>query len=167
MSNQNDSRWWEFYGIRYAQGTVVGAMFVYFLFSQNEKLKNILFIPSDPKDFGMPHLILLAIYGLAYCYIASAPILVMHAGRGFLFASATNPDPHKGKMARRFFAGGLPLVVSTIYYFTGSHPITGALALFVYTFVLAMQITIIASIFHFRWNQTIDYYKKIVTVQRE
>lgn len=82
MNEQNDSHWWEFYGVRYAQGTVVGAMIVFFLFSQNEALKKLLFLPADPKDFGMPHLILLAVYGLAYCYIASAPILIMHAGRG-------------------------------------------------------------------------------------
>jgi hypothetical protein len=31
-----------------------------------------------------PHLILLAAYGLAYCYIASSPFLVFHAGRFLL-----------------------------------------------------------------------------------
>ena len=39
MNKQNDSHWWEFYGVRYAQGTVVGAMIVFFLFTQNETLK--------------------------------------------------------------------------------------------------------------------------------
>ncbi|MDP2143671.1 MAG: hypothetical protein Q8J80_06010 [Gallionella sp.] len=85
MSSQNESRWWEFYGVRYAMGTVVGALIVHFIFSSNDNLRKLLFLPEKMDNFGMAHLALLAAYGLAYCYIASAPILVMHAARSFFW----------------------------------------------------------------------------------
>lgn len=31
MNNSHDSRWWEFYGVRYAMGTFVGALVVYYI----------------------------------------------------------------------------------------------------------------------------------------
>jgi hypothetical protein len=163
MSNQNDSNWWEFYGIRYAQGTVIGAMIVYFLFSRNESLKSILFLPSDAKDFGMSHLILLAIYGLTYCYIASAPILVLHAGRGLFFKSVTNPNPNKGTVIRLLFTLAPPTILSGYYFYISSTtPIEGALAIFVYTTIIALQLVMLLNVFNYRWTETIDYYKAII-----
>lgn len=141
MNGQNDSHWWEFYGVRYAQGTVVGALIVFFLFSQNESLKKILFIPSDPKDFGMPHLILLAIYGLAYCYIAIAPILIMHAGRGLMFKSPTNPTPNDGIVSRVLWVLIPSLVVTIIYcVYASSNKTIGGLAVFLYAMPAPRQL---------------------------
>jgi hypothetical protein len=85
MSEAANSRWWEFYGVRYATGTVVGALMVYFIFSSNSNLKTLLYLPEHADSFGMAHLALLAAYGLAYCYIASAPVLVLHAARAFFW----------------------------------------------------------------------------------
>ena len=73
------SRWWEFYFVRYALGTVFGILIIRFLASHG------LDIPF-PKDKGeeFPNaesLPLLLGYGLAYCYLASAPILLFHATR--------------------------------------------------------------------------------------
>jgi hypothetical protein len=80
-------RWWEFYGVRYAMGTIVGSIVFYVLASGNALLKP---LATDIKY--------LVSFGLVYCYIASAPILVFHAGRfllkerhrglGFLSAAA-------------------------------------------------------------------------------
>lgn len=163
MSSKIESNWWEFYGIRYAQGTVVGAMIVYFLFSQNTNLKMILFLPKDPKDFGVAHLILLAIYGLTYCYIASAPILVMHAGRGLLFKSKTNPQPMTGVFLRLFSLLVLALT-PPIYFLSkrGTTQLEEAGALFVYSALVAIQVIILANIFHFRWKETIAYSNVII-----
>lgn len=167
MSNQKESNWWEFYGIRYAQGTVIGAMIIYFLFSQSEQLRKILFLPNDPKDFGMSHLILLAIYGLTYCYIASAPILVMHAGRGLFFKSKTNPKPYRSTITRLLFALVPPCIISIYYLYGGeTNPAQGALALFVYTLIMTLQLVIISNIFHYRWTETIAYYKEIVSKRK-
>lgn len=66
-------RWWEFYVVRYAMGTIVGGIVFFVLCSGSQVLKPL-----------VTHLEYLAAFGLVYCYIASAPILVFHAGR-FLF----------------------------------------------------------------------------------
>jgi|GEM_PF-2309542 len=100
MSSEKNAQWWEFYAVRYAQGTVVGAVIIFFLFSQNPILERLLLLPEENRDFGMAHLILLAVYGLAYCYIASAPVLVMHAWRGMLFKSTVNSEPIKRSLWR-------------------------------------------------------------------
>ncbi|ADL55523.1 hypothetical protein Galf_1504 [Gallionella capsiferriformans ES-2] len=168
MNEQNDSHWWEFYGVRYAQGTVVGAMIIFFLFTQNEALKKLLFIPPEPKDFGMPHLILLAVYGLAYCYIASAPILIMHAGRGLMFKSPTNPNPNSGMLSRILWLL-IPSFLTTVIYFlnSSSDKTMGSLAVFLFSFLLAFQIQILVSIFKTSWQKTIDYYSAIVKKRKE
>ncbi len=163
MNEQNDSHWWEFYGVRYAQGAVVGAMIIFFLFSQNEALKKLLFLPSDPKDFGMPHLILLAVYGLAYCYIASAPILIMHAGRGLLFKSQTNLNPNNGLMSRVLWVLAPSFLSSAIYCINANTNKTiGSLAVFMFVMLVMFQIQILWSIFRASWPETIDYYLAIV-----
>jgi hypothetical protein len=64
-------------------GTVVGGVVFFLLCNTNPALKPMLFDAEAGKIDG-PLLALLAGYGLAYCYIASAPILVLHAGRFLL-----------------------------------------------------------------------------------
>jgi len=171
MNEQNDSHWWEFYGVRYAQGTVVGAMIIFFLFTQNESLKKLLFIPSEAKDFGMSHLILLAVYGLAYCYIASAPILIMHAGRGLLFKSPTNPNPNRGLLTRLFLRCVLPLLLTGIYLICTKETKTDksmeATAVFVFSLLVVLQIQILVSIFKTSWKETIGYYSAVVEKREE
>lgn len=95
-SNENSSRWWEFYAVRYAMGTVIGAVVFYFLCLSTPFLRPLLFntaaeftagaVPSSTPTVKLEvvQLSLLATYGLVYCYISSAPILVLHAGRFLL-----------------------------------------------------------------------------------
>ena len=125
--SSNFSRWWEFYAVRYAVGTVVGAIIVFLLCSNIPELKPILFETTGGKLYeatgvksyeatgvklheetgvklhettggklDSSSLLLLAGLGLAYCYIASAPILVFHAGR-FLLTT----DKNKYRLLRR------------------------------------------------------------------
>jgi hypothetical protein len=97
MSENSSSRWWEFYAVRYAMGTVLGALVFYFLCSTNSGWSALLFGGGSPPPTAVPeglHLVpikldktqmtLLVTYGLVYCYIASAPILVFHATRFLL-----------------------------------------------------------------------------------
>jgi hypothetical protein len=72
-SAESSLRWWEFYVVRYAMGTIVGGIVSYILCSGNPLLKP---LTSRPEY--------LAAFGLVYCYVASAPILVFHAGRFLL-----------------------------------------------------------------------------------
>ncbi len=78
-----DVKWWEFYAVRYAMGTVVGALTVFLLCTHTPGLSPLLLIEPG-KSFAAEHILLLGAYGLTYCYIASAPILVFHSSRFML-----------------------------------------------------------------------------------
>jgi len=77
----SSTRWWEFYAVRYGMGTVIGGAILLFLHRVPNGLLCVLLPGLQVEHITGPQLTLLAAYGLAYCYIASAPILVLHAGR--------------------------------------------------------------------------------------
>ncbi len=94
-SAEGSMRWWEFYAVRYAMGTVVGAIMLWLLFSLSPVLRPLLLGPAESDTALAPlmkldagQLSVLGIGGLVFCYVASAPILVLHAGR-FLLAVDT------------------------------------------------------------------------------
>src|ERR1700722_11264492 len=97
MAENPSSRWWEFYVVRYAMGTMFGALVFYFLCSTNPGWSALLFggggappmaglegLHLVPIKLDKTQMTLLVTYGLVYCYIASAPILVFHATRFLL-----------------------------------------------------------------------------------
>lgn len=108
----SSQRWWEFYGIRYGMGTVFGGIILYFVFKNNNQLKPLLFLSQDGKLDGA-QLTLFAAYGLVYCYISSAPILVLHAGRFILANKVAKPRLY----LRILLLFGLPLVALAITYY--------------------------------------------------
>jgi hypothetical protein len=80
------SRWWEDYLVRYFTGTLVGTACVFILvtniFFEGDTAavsKRMFFSPE--KDSTWLGLIALLLAGGAYCYLASVPITVFHAGR--------------------------------------------------------------------------------------
>ncbi len=86
-SGSGGSRWWEYYFVRYFVGTVVGCGIVIFLNTSCDSSLYGLLLPGftnfqDLKEFGAEAPILIGAIGLAYCYLASAPVLVLHATRG-------------------------------------------------------------------------------------
>lgn len=91
-----DKRWWEFYALRYALGTVMGVFILLYLFIHTDiatrfGLEKLAFlIPKDPKDLSFTHLVILGVCGLAYCYLSSAPMLVFHALRANMFKSSSH-----------------------------------------------------------------------------
>jgi hypothetical protein len=161
MSEKNGN-WWEFYGIRYAQGAVVGALLVFLIFSQNETLKKILILPAENKDFGVPHLILLAVYGLVYCYISSAPILIMHAARGLLFKSAINPNPSEGWISRLLTILGPSVAIVLFYWLIFDRDFSKCAAIFLFCLLVLFQFRLIYEVFYKSWPVTINYYKSII-----
>lgn len=169
MSNvSQESNWWEFYGVRYAQGTVVGALITFFLFSQSPALSHLLLMPAENKDFGMPHLILLAAYGLTYCYISSAPILILHAGRGLIFKTISNPTPSKNSLYR--IAAWLILSILPVIFVCAASSDINAVevgGLWAYTAIISFEIITLASIFHFKWNETKNYYLRTIDKRKK
>jgi hypothetical protein len=138
------SRWWEFYTVRYAMGTVVGAIVFYFLCATVPALKPLLFDSAvagvEPKISAIKldsvQLGLLATYGLVYCYIASAPILVLHAGR-FLFA---RPGALKDWLG---YLAGIFLVAAALSFFLSAKNIVHWVVGLGCSFVLILQYLVI------------------------
>lgn len=157
--SENSSRWWEFYAVRYGMGTVVGGVIFFFLCNTNPALKPMLFGAEAGKIDG-PLLALLAGYGLAYCYIASAPILVLHAGRFFIDIS------HGAKMSlwRILVLLAPPVILTLIFYFTRIY--TGSmLNVFSFVFLLAafvlwlQYLAIFFTLFHTK--EMLEFYEKL------
>ena len=131
--SQSSSRWWEFYAIRYGMGTVIGGIIFYFLCRSNDIMKPMLLgigVPNVDNVVTLDGnvLILLAGYGLAYCYISSAPILVFHAGR-FLLRPASKDL--WDTVARFLFMLIPPLSFASIFYCENEK--AGSLRVFFFT----------------------------------
>jgi len=105
---KKENKWWEFYIIRYSMGTVVGAIIVYAIIKTNTDLSSLLMLPGQKNELQYFHFIYLAILGLTYSYIASAPILVFHASR-FSFSYSNN----KSRCKPLWYALSL-IIISTV-----------------------------------------------------
>lgn len=147
----NSNRWWELYIVRYAIGTVVGAMCVYFilhtlgteakalwlmqpditkehigaLVEQCKQESNQACIvqaqlTQDLYGFNLAQLILLGIYGLAYTYFASAPVLVIHAIRRILLAKKAKSEDESQTTKPCLVLGILIFIGSLLLIFGGA-----------------------------------------------
>jgi hypothetical protein len=86
QKRDSSNRWWEYYFLRYFVGTVVGSMAVVFLTKLPGSHFSGLALTAikDSSDLGIKEVTVLAALGFAYCYIASAPMLLLHATRAQL-----------------------------------------------------------------------------------
>lgn len=78
--------YWIFYIVRYFVGTVVGSVIVaMLLYHSGSTIANMFSLSiSNVQELKQHHFIVAAVLGLAFCYISSAPILVMHTVRCYL-----------------------------------------------------------------------------------
>lgn len=159
QENQSSSRWWEFYAVRYGMGSVVGAVIFFFLCNTNPVLKPMLFGAEAGKIDGTL-LVLLAGYGLAYCYIASAPILVLHVGRFLLDIGKNSKAPYW-----RVGLILLPTLIATvIFFFTRS---MSGVALYFYSSVFALTFIILwpqyiaIGVTLFKSKELLAFYQKL------
>jgi hypothetical protein len=160
---ENTTRWWEFYAVRYAMGAVVGTIALLFLCSQRPETQ--LLLPgtsiSSPFSLDTPRLVLLAIYGLIYCYIASAPILVLHASRFLL-----KPDS-SGKELRRavFLYAVIPVLLGTCAYAIALHRNFEGRAMFtatVFALALLLEVEFVAVCLSVARNRLLfDFYVRL------
>lgn len=77
-----NNRWIDQYLLRYAVGTIVGAAIVAYLFL---RLPETVRTQLPALDTGGTVAVLTAA-GLAFCYVASAPLLVFHVSRALFFS---------------------------------------------------------------------------------
>lgn len=79
------TRWWESYLVRYFVGFIVGGICVSTIIYQTDLLHNLTetFFASqaEKKPDWTALIIALSFLGIMYCYLASSPITVLHAGR--------------------------------------------------------------------------------------
>lgn len=161
----NDGRWWEFYFVRYLVGTVVGAAIVFYLNSPGTSSLSNLIIHgvSDVSQLNAQGLSLLAALGLAYCYISSAPILVLHAARGvFLTREKT--------AFSWFFYVSLFLVGATAfgYYLYQAVPdVTAIMAVSLLAIVLCLQLVPLAFSIHKEGERTYSYYTRLIKARSQ
>lgn len=137
-------RWWEFYAIRYGMGTVVGGVVFFFLCFTNPALKPLLF-GADTGNLDGTRLALFTAYGLAYCYIASAPILVFHAGRFLFKLQSTKAEIIK----RAAIIFSIPIaLVAFSFWRTWSEPFSTQLfyaaATFLCALIVWLQLAVVA-----------------------
>lgn len=152
----NDGRWWEFYFVRYFVGTVVGAAIVLYLNTPETSSLSNLIIPgvSDVGQLDAQRLSLLAALGLAYCYISSAPVLVLHATRGVFLAKETTAFSW-------FFYGSLALVGAMAFgfYFYQAIPNTTAiLSVVMLAIILCLQLVPLGFSIYKEGERTHSYY---------
>jgi hypothetical protein len=74
--------WWQQYTVRYFIGTIVGIFVIFLLRAHGPLHCEIASLIPRLEDIDAKKLIAVAALGLAYCYVASAPILTLHAVRG-------------------------------------------------------------------------------------
>lgn len=128
-SSSEKGNWWEFYFVRYFVGTVTGMGLVAFLnFDADSPLQGkILPNLTDISKLDFAHSIVLGAIGLAFCYIASAPILTLHALRG-VFTAKWNDPTIKNTYIKVGYAEILTLLVvvglslMAVHFFITSFP---------------------------------------------
>ncbi|MDD5295472.1 MAG: hypothetical protein PHU46_01035 [Rhodocyclaceae bacterium] len=143
-NSSSSFRWWEFYAVRYGMGTVVGAVVFFFLCFTNPALKPLLF-GADTWKIDGTRLALFGAYGLAFCYISSAPVLVFHAGR---FLLQTKFDIHT-TLFRLIMGLSLPVLLAMIAAdHSGAMDIGARLfyaaAAFVFALIVWLQLIVVA-----------------------
>lgn len=112
---QENSRWWEFYFVRYAIGTLTGAAIVNQAGNINPDIGKLIFLGIDPGKEIFAGASLQLGYGLLFCYIASIPILVWHAAR-FSFPFSVQEEAPESWLAK-IKEGGLPMWLGLFLFF--------------------------------------------------
>lgn len=88
-----ENKWWEYYAVRYFVGTVLGAAAVAFLNAEPASPFEGQLAILDSKEATFLGVGLVAALGFAFCYVASAPVLTLHATRAHLRLSAIKASP--------------------------------------------------------------------------
>ncbi|MCZ8227558.1 MAG: hypothetical protein O9249_00350 [Burkholderiaceae bacterium] len=113
---------------------------------------------SNFKDAGAQHLVVLAALGLAYCYIASAPMLTLHALRGELTTNAKSSLSLFTPVFLAYF-----LVLFAIAYAVVSFGVLSwkSFAIASGCSVIAMQLALFSIATWNRFERISDYYLKL------
>ena len=154
------NKWWESYGLRYAVGSVTGAVFFYCLCQVSGPILGPLLFSIGKSRIDTAGLLLLGVFGLAYCYIASAPILVMHAGRVFIEYKAT-----KKSLIRAIALVAIAALTSSIFIYSLVPPGTEARHIlwpisFLFVYFWSSSILVIVLTIY-KNDEVISFYRRV------
>jgi hypothetical protein len=152
-----NNKWWEYYVVRYFVGTVVGAVIVAFLNGQpGSPYEGRLTSFGEFRDSAFLGFSLVAALGFAFCYIASSPMLTLHAGRAHLRLSMlkTRWISHLGAIAVS--------IVATTWAAWAALPPVAAVAMGV---VLGGQIGLVLLSLFTRFGPIEEYYRTLATAR--
>ncbi|HFT7364250.1 TPA: hypothetical protein ACGRV9_005696 [Pseudomonas aeruginosa] len=136
------NRWWEFYFVRYFVGSVVGALVIMALaFHPNSELSEVIaklfdFESASVLNLKSDHFWVILSFGVAFCYIASAPILVIHALRAGIDFDGTVNLSSEAWRNRIIFVSAAILVACLVAWGNA----VNILFFLVYNFVIFSQI---------------------------
>lgn len=157
------NRWWEFYFIRYFVGSVLGSLIITALaFHPDSSLSDVIAKLFDFDDTNLltlksDHFWVILSFGIAFCYIASSPILVMHALRAhFDFQSDT--DITCKAWFFRLIIIALPL---GFVWFLFRESSVKATFLSAYGLVVAFQILLLIPALSEKFNTIFTFYKAL------
>ncbi|OCH32625.1 hypothetical protein A6D99_04215 [Aliivibrio fischeri] len=170
----SSNKWWEFYFVRYFVGTVVGFGIILGLhFSEYSSLKGLV-LPgiTSIQDLNSIQSIFIGAVGLCICYIASSPILFLHAYRGDIFARQNNKEFENsafGYFERVVLSLLIAFIVSSsLYYFTydmffpsDKYPYVNNMGLLTVSMLIGIQIYAISFAAFNKFNVSFNYYKDL------
>ena len=162
--SKNSSRWWEYYVVRYFIGTIVGAGAILMFNEESASpLKGALFPAiSSFKDAGIHHLLVLIALGLAYCYIASAPILTIHSLRAQIEFDGKRCLSSSSAWLVAFFT----VLIASAYLFL-SLPLLSwrFFAIIFVCLILALQLTLFVEAKRNGFDKITSYYWSLSTAR--
>lgn len=145
-----NNRWWEFYLVRYFVGTVFGTLVTLYLYSNNTAFSKFYKLQVSLKDFTSSHIILFGLLGLAFCYIASTPILVLHATRSSIF------KPHKFNKKPTIIGIIVLILVTVALYWVTKNNLEWFFLIFIF---LVQVILLVLALYK---GNILDFYVKLI-----
>jgi hypothetical protein len=147
VGEARSSRWWEYYLVRYFVGSVVGSLLVLSMAAHLAEqftgaVKDFIFsLISAARDGNIKSLFVLAATGVAFCYVASSPMMILHASRAQLIGEKSQ------NFNRTFYwltATGLAVVLIGMALVMARPPHTNLLlAILIYSMIIGGQLALI------------------------
>jgi hypothetical protein len=156
----SNSRWWEQYTVRYFVGTVAGVLSIYVL-REYAALKDV-FANIIPKVEDLGDAVVLGSVGLAYCYVASAPILTIHAVR----AVARLDEESRCKWLVRIFLPLVPLLMFFVWVASRRLPDVPT-AWLIALLIVSPQVLLLYKASGDGFASTHEFYKNLVKARRD
>ena len=159
----SDKNWWEFYFVRYFIGSIVGILIILAIALHPDSgvspviSKFINFKVLEIKDISIPFLLSLLFLGTAFCYISSAPILVLHTMRFNIDYTSSKESSCCKKIAFCFI---FIIVYSIIWYFFDFDLIKGIMSLIAFI-IIYCEIYLIITLFKSKKREFFEFYKRL------